>query len=85
MCKKEFSHWNITKVVEHLAKKEKTRNIAHCKFTCSPRTKELIDGKYQQTVRKGARKRKCESITNHYQKEHVDANMDTALTLFSNT
>ena len=85
LCKEERVGWNITKVLQHLARKEKTSNIAHCKYICSPETKELIEGKYNQIIKKGFRKRKNESITDHYQKKHIDANLDTALTIHSNT
>ena len=60
ICVKKYSCWNITKVLQHLAQKYKTRNIAHCKFICSPETKELIEGKYNQILQKDLPKRKSE-------------------------
>ena len=39
LCKKEFSCWNVTKVIIHLAQKKKKKSIGHCKFTCSTVTK----------------------------------------------
>ena len=53
--------------------------------SCSPETNELIEGKYNQILQKGLRKRKSEAITDHYQKEHVDANLKTGLIIHSNT
>ncbi len=83
-CQRKYSTWNITKVLQHLARKDKTRNIRHCEFTSSPVTKELIEGKYNQVLQKGLRKRKIVAITDHYQKQHVDANLKTGLIVHSN-
>ena len=84
-CQRKYLGWNITKVLQHLARKDKTSNICHCEFTSSPVTKELIEGKYNQVLQKGLRKRKIVAITDHYQKQHVDANLKTGLIIHSNT
>ena len=85
LCQRKYSGgWNITKVLQHLARKDKTSNICHCEFISSPATKELIEGKYNQVLQKGLRKRKIVAITDHYQKQHVDANLKTGLIIHSN-